>query len=88
MKSKALLLDEPAAGLDEDVTKRIIQVLNDLNISFIKISHDKDFLNKTTRKIQDKLVLHVIPVKYRALSQIPLFECEKMKTFVISTYCN
>jgi len=52
MKPKALLLDEPTTGLDEDVTKRIIQVLNDLNVSFIGISHDKDFLNKTTRKIR------------------------------------
>jgi cobalt/nickel transport system ATP-binding protein len=44
-------LDEPTTGLDEDVTKRIIQVLNDLDLSFVGISHDKDFLNETTRKI-------------------------------------
>ena len=51
MRPKALLLDEPTTGLDEDVTKRIIQVLNDLDLSFVGISHDKDFLNETTRKI-------------------------------------
>ena len=51
MRPKALLLDEPTTGLDEDVTKRIIQVLNDLNLSFVGISHDKDFLNETTQKI-------------------------------------
>ena len=51
MRPKALLLDEPTTGLDEDVTKRIIQVLNDLDLSFVGISHDKDFLNETTQKI-------------------------------------
>jgi cobalt/nickel transport system ATP-binding protein len=51
MRPKALLLDEPTTGLDEDVTKRIIQVLNDLDLSFVGISHDKKFLNETTRRI-------------------------------------
>ena len=51
MRPKALLLDEPTTGLDKDVTKRIIQVLNDLDLSFVGISHNKDFLNETTQKI-------------------------------------
>ncbi len=51
MRPKALLLDEPTTGLDEDVTKRIIQVVNDIDISFVGISHDKKFLNETTLKI-------------------------------------
>ena len=51
MRPKALLLDEPTTGLDKNVTKRIIQVLNDLDLSFVGISHDKYFLNETTQKI-------------------------------------
>ena len=51
MRPKALLLDEPTTGLDEDVTKRIIQVLNRLNLSYIIASHAKDFLNETTQRI-------------------------------------
>jgi cobalt/nickel transport system ATP-binding protein len=51
MRPKALLLDEPTTGLDEDVTKRIIQVVNDIDISFVGIAHDKNFLNETTRRI-------------------------------------
>ena len=33
------------------ITKRIIQLLNDLEVFFVEIAHDKDFLNKTTRRI-------------------------------------
>lgn len=51
MRPRALLLDEPTTGLDKDVTKRITQVLNDLDLSFVGISHDKIFLNETTQKI-------------------------------------
>ena len=51
MRPKALLLDEPSTGLDEDVTKKIIQVLNDLDLSFVGVSYDKDFLNETTQKM-------------------------------------
>jgi cobalt/nickel transport system ATP-binding protein len=50
MRPKALLLDEPTNGLDEDVTKRVIHVLNNLEIPFVIASHDRDFLNETTRK--------------------------------------
>jgi len=51
MRPEALLLDEPTTGLDEDVTKRIIQILNNLDLSYIIASHDKNFLNETTQKI-------------------------------------
>jgi cobalt/nickel transport system ATP-binding protein len=50
MRPKALLLDEPTNGLDENVTKKVIQVLNNLEISLMIISHDRDFLNETTGK--------------------------------------
>ncbi|MBW2064943.1 MAG: ABC transporter ATP-binding protein [Deltaproteobacteria bacterium] len=51
MKPKVLLLDEPTNGLDHDTTERIISVLNRIEISYIFISHNMDFIAKTTDKI-------------------------------------
>ncbi len=51
MEPKALLLDEPTTGLDEDARFRIKSLLNDLDISTIIVSHEYDFLAETTRKI-------------------------------------
>jgi cobalt/nickel transport system ATP-binding protein len=51
MRPKALLLDEPTNGLDENVTKRVMHVLNNLDIPFVIASHDRDFLKHTTAKI-------------------------------------
>jgi cobalt/nickel transport system ATP-binding protein len=51
MRPKALLLDEPTNGLDEDVTKRVMYVLNNLDIPLVIASHDRDFLKETTLKI-------------------------------------
>lgn len=50
MKPRVLLLDEPTTGLDVDTTKKIIQVLDDIDISCIIISHDMDFIQRTTDK--------------------------------------
>jgi cobalt/nickel transport system ATP-binding protein len=51
MKPEVLLLDEPTTGLDEDTSKRIIDILNDLDISYLIVSHEYDFLARTTRDI-------------------------------------
>ncbi|RLB14656.1 MAG: ABC transporter ATP-binding protein [Deltaproteobacteria bacterium] len=51
MKPKVLLLDEPTTGLDADTTRRLISILNSLDLSYILISHDMDFIIKTTAKI-------------------------------------
>lgn len=48
MRPKVLILDEPTAGLDETTAQRIINVLNELNVSSIITSHDMDFIAKTT----------------------------------------
>ena len=51
MKPRVLLLDEPTTGLDVDTTNKIIQVLDDTDISSIIISHDMDFIQMTTDKV-------------------------------------
>jgi cobalt/nickel transport system ATP-binding protein len=51
MQPKALLLDEPTTGLDEEARYRIESLLNHLDISTIIVSHEYDFLAATTRKI-------------------------------------
>lgn len=47
MKPRMLLLDEPTAGLDEPATERIIEVLKELGLPYLVISHDKEFLRQT-----------------------------------------
>ena len=51
MDPEVLLLDEPTNGLDEKTEKKIIDILNNLNMSFIFISHNIDFLSRTTNKL-------------------------------------
>ncbi|MGA1867129.1 MAG: energy-coupling factor ABC transporter ATP-binding protein [bacterium] len=53
MEPKILLLDEPTTGLDEKTTIRIIDILKSLSISYIIVSHDKQFLHEvvTSSKI-------------------------------------
>lgn len=48
MMPRVLLLDEPTNGLDSDTTKKIIGVLEKIDISYIFISHNIDFISKTT----------------------------------------
>jgi len=51
MEPKALILDEPTTGLDEDTNIRISTLLNQLDISYVIVSHEYDFLAQTTREI-------------------------------------
>jgi cobalt/nickel transport system ATP-binding protein len=48
MRPRVLLLDEPTAGLDEATTERIVRLLQAPGLSYIIISHDRDFLARTT----------------------------------------
>lgn len=51
MKPEVLLLDEPSTGLDEQTRERLTQVLNQLDMTFIVISHNASFLANTTDRI-------------------------------------
>lgn len=51
MEPKALLLDEPTTGLDEEAWLRIKNLLSHLPISMVIVSHEYDFLAGTAGKI-------------------------------------
>ena len=51
MKPEILLLDEPTAGLDKKTKARLMKILNDLELSYIIISHEFDFLKETAHHI-------------------------------------
>ncbi len=51
MEPKVLFLDEPSTGLDENTRERIIEILNDLDITYVMVSHEYDYLARTTKNI-------------------------------------
>ena len=51
MKPEVLLLDEPTAGLDDKTKTKLINILSNLDLSFILISHEIDFLFEITDSI-------------------------------------
>ncbi len=51
MEPEVLLLDEPTSGLDDKTRSTLKRVLLDLDLSYILISHDIDFLNEITDSI-------------------------------------
>ena len=51
MKPKILLLDEPTNGLDNETTEKIIDILKGVDLSYIFISHNLDFIANTADSI-------------------------------------
>lgn len=51
MEPRVLFLDEPSTGLDEDTREHIIEISNRLDITFVIVSHEYDYLARTTRTI-------------------------------------
>jgi cobalt/nickel transport system ATP-binding protein len=50
MEPEALILDEPTGGLDEETTERLIEILKESELTYILISHDKEFVEQTTNR--------------------------------------
>lgn len=63
MKPEVLLLDEPTTGLDAETTKKIISVLESLDVASIIISHDMDFIQHTTGTVYGMLKGRIQPEK-------------------------
>jgi cobalt/nickel transport system ATP-binding protein len=51
MHPDCYLLDEPATGLDEATTEKLLKYLKENTETYIIITHDRDFLRHTTDKI-------------------------------------
>ncbi len=69
MRPRAMLLDEPSTGLDPDTRKRIITVLRNLDIALLVVSHDWDFVVKTTSKYYTIENCRIIKVEGSVLHQ-------------------
>jgi cobalt/nickel transport system ATP-binding protein len=51
MRPEAMLLDEPTNNLDTAIRARLIDILNSLDIAYMIISHDWDFLAATCKTL-------------------------------------
>lgn len=50
MEPEVLLLDEPAAGLDEETVGRLAEILTSSDLTYLVVSHDRDFLHRATAR--------------------------------------
>ena len=51
MEPDALLLDEPTTGLDNSTKTKLIDVLTNLDLSYVVISHEFDFVDAITDNV-------------------------------------
>ena len=49
MEPEVLLLDEPVSALDEEATEQLIEILAGLPQAMVIVSHDREFLSRTTK---------------------------------------
>ena len=80
MQPEALIFDEPTTALDEQTREKLIQIIGELDIAQIIISHDYDFLAQTAKKqylmnkgklVHDPSVVMHKHVHVHPLGQIP-----------------
>ncbi len=74
---KVLLLDEPVAGLDPQVTEEMYELISELNqqgLTIIMISHDIENVKKYATKIYD---VNSLPLEGREGSSGPLFRADR-----------
>ena len=50
MEPEVLLLDEPVAGLDDEMRERLVRILVELHYPMLVVSHDRGFLDRTTER--------------------------------------
>ncbi len=50
MHPEMLILDEPTSGLDRTYRERLIQTLQEIDLPHLIVSHDFDFLDRTSRE--------------------------------------
>jgi cobalt/nickel transport system ATP-binding protein len=55
MNPEMLLLDEPTSGLDPETVERLVKILCRLDVPYVFISHDMDFIEQTTDKVYGML---------------------------------
>ncbi|MDH4320872.1 MAG: energy-coupling factor ABC transporter ATP-binding protein [Desulfobulbaceae bacterium] len=51
MSPRLLLLDEPTTGLDHDTKERLLAILRRLDIAYMVVSHDYDFLGRVADSV-------------------------------------
>lgn len=48
MEPDVMLMDEPTAGLDRGIVEHIVEILEDLSLAIVAVSHDRRFLREVT----------------------------------------
>ncbi|MBI4963416.1 MAG: ABC transporter ATP-binding protein [Desulfomonile tiedjei] len=67
MQPEILILDEPTGGLDEETTERLIHILRDSDIAYMIISHDRDFIKRTTTTLLEIKGGQIRPADWKSL---------------------
>jgi len=64
MKPEFLILDEPTTGLDEKTSEHLIRILLESNLSYMIISHDRDFKKRSTTRLLEMKDGRIRPVNW------------------------